>query len=209
MKKIAGILRTSALLNGRSAVDWSDCLLLEHLLWDHDAQLPMVREDIAQDLMVYLLKGTAPEDGTRWKKAPESGPKKFWSPDGGIHYAFEASGELMLIAAEDYARLGIERRGGRFGENGTILLTDGPGDFSICSLKPGMVTIGSFSYPLRLEGTMTGRSGSYRSEVMNSTNSRIDTLRSMVAANLFTRPLAAYDALGRELRRFQTVTSTR
>ena len=208
-KKIAGLLRTSALLNGRDAVDWSDCLLLEHLLWDQDTQIAMVREDIAQELVVHLLKGPVSVDDNRWKKAPAAGPAKFWSPDGGVHYAFEAGGELMLIAVKDYERLGSVRTGGRFGENGTILLTDGLGDFSICSMKPGTVTIGSFSYPLRRERTMTGRSGSYLSDVMAATNDRIDTLRTMVDANLFTRPLSTYDALGRELRRYQSVTSAR
>ena len=208
-KKIAGLLRTSALLNGREEVDWSDCLLLEHLLWDQDAQTEMVREDIAQELVVHLLKGTVSGNENRWKQAPPSGPAKFWSPDGGVHYAFEAGGELMLIAAKDYGRLGSGRTGGRFGENGTILLTDGPGDFSICSLKPGTVTIGSFSYPLRREGTMSGRSGSFLSDVMAATDGRIDTLRTMVDDNLFTRPLSAYEALGRELRRYQSVTSAR
>ena len=208
-KKIAGLLRTSALLNGREAVDWSDCLLLEHLLWDNDAQLPRVREDIARELIVQLLKGTVSVDENRWKKAPAAGEAKFWSPDGGVHYAFEAGGELMLIAAEDYERLKSGRTGGRFGENGTILLTDGPGDFSICSPKAGMVTIGSFSYPLRREGTMAGRSRSFLSEVMASTHDRIGLLRSQVDANLFTRPISAYEALGEELRRYGSKSSVR
>ena len=208
-KKIAGLLRTSALLNGREAVDWSDCLLLEHLLWDNDAQLARVREDIARELMVQLLKGTVSVDENRWKKAPAAGEAKFWSPDGGVHYAFEAGGELMLIAAQDYERLKNGRTGGRFGENGTILLTDGPGDFTISSPKAGMVTIGSFSYPLRREGTMAGRSGSFLSEVMASTNDRIGLLRAQVDANLFTRPISAYEALGEELRRYGSKSSVR
>ena len=42
-----------------------------------------------------------------------------------------------------------------------------------------------------------------------STDGRIDALRTMVDANLFSRPLSAYEALGRELRRYQSVTSAR
>ena len=210
-KKIVGLLRTSALVNGRNAVDWSDCLLLEHLLWDHDIQIPTIQEDLARELVVALLKGAATAGENRWEKAPdkESAPLRFWSPDGGVHYAFEAGGELMLIAAEDYERLKSGRTGGRFGENGTILLTDGPGDFSICSPKAGMVTIGSFSYPLRREGTMAGRSGSFLSEVMASTHDRIGLLRAQVDANLFTRPISAYEALGEGLRRYGSKSSAR
>ena len=33
----------------------------------------------------------------------------------------------------------------------------------------------------------------------------VDAFRSMVEANLFTRPLATYDALGGELRRYRSV----
>jgi MoxR-like ATPase len=215
-KKIAGLLRTSALLNGREAVDWSDCLLLEHLLWDNDAQLPMVRDDIAKELVARFLGGTfsAGEDG-RWRKAPEteSGPMRLWSPDGGAHYAFEAGGEQLLIAAHDYARLGTRPLNGRFGEDGLIVITDGPGEFTIRSTRPGTVTIGSFTYPLRLEGTVAGRSGEFISGVLASTAERIEAFRTMVDGNLFTRPLASYRPLALELRRYhsriQSVTPAR
>ena len=206
-KKIVGILRTSALLNGRDAVDWSDCLLLEHLLWDSDAQLAMVRDDIAKELVPRLLKDTLATGGeSRWRKAPEAeaGPKRFWSPDGGRHYAFEAGGELLYIAAEDYARLGTERRNGRFGEDGHIVLTDGPGDFTIGAGKPGTVVIGHFSYPLRLEGTAAEKSGRFLESIAASTSDRIDAFRKMVDGNLFTRPAVTYRTLGLELRRYQT-----
>lgn len=207
-KKIAGLLRTSALLNGRNAVDWSDCLLLEHLVWDDDTQLAMVRDDLAKELTVHLLKGTASAGGKdRWKSPPEpeTEPLKFWSPDGGVHYAFEAGGEQLLIAAEDYARLGEGSRQGRFGEDGTILLTDGPGEFTIRRGKPGTVTIGSFSYPLRLEGSAAGGAGNFLSQVIASTGERIDAFREAVDANLFTRPMEGYRLLAEELRRYQGV----
>ena len=47
-KKIVGVLRASAYLNGRSEVDFSDCLLLEHMIWDKDAQMNMIKKDIAK-----------------------------------------------------------------------------------------------------------------------------------------------------------------
>lgn len=211
-KKIVGILRTSALLNGREAVDWSDCLLLEHLLWDSDAQLAMVRDDIAKELVPRLLKDALSSgENSRWKKAPEAeaGPKRFWSPDGGRHYAFEAGGELLYIAAEDYARLGSERRNGRFGEDGHIVLTDGPGEFTIGAGKPGTVVIGHFSYPLRLEGTAAGQSGGFLAGILNTTANRIDAFKKMVDGNLFTRPLVTYRTLGMELRRYQNHVQSR
>ena len=204
-KKIAGILRSSALLNGREAVDWSDCLLLEHLIWDNDSQLAMVRDDLAKELVVALLKDTASaQKNDRWKKAPEEGPKRFWSPDGGLHYAFEAGGELLRISAADYSRLGPDRLNGRFGEDGVIQLCRGKGDFTICSAKPGMVTIGNFNYPLRLEGTVSAKGGRLLSEIMTSTTGRISAFKSMMDENVFTRPLVTYKTLGLELRRYQS-----
>ena len=205
-KKIVGILRSSALLNGRSEVDWSDCLLLEHLIWDNDSQLVMVRDDIARELVAALLKNVvSTRDSGRWKKAPEDRKeRKFWSPDGGKHYAFEAGGELLQIAAEDYARLGATKTNGRFGENGTILLCEGPGEFTIRCTKPGTVTIGNFSYPLRLEGTVSGKTGAFLSGVMMNTTDRINAFKAMVDDNLFTRPLVTYKTLGLELRRYQS-----
>ena len=205
-KKIVGILRSAALLNGRSEVDWSDCLLLEHLIWDNDSQLVMVRDDIAKELVLALLKDVAAAtDNSRWKKAPdEMKEKKYWSPDGGKHYGFEAGGELLLIAAEDYAKLSAIKMAGRFGENGLIQLCEESGEFTIRCTKPGTVTIGNFSYPLRLEGTVAGKSGAFISGVMMNTADRISAFKSMMDDNLFTRPLVTYKTLGLELRRYQS-----
>lgn len=205
-KKIVGILRSSALLNGRSKVDWSDCLLLEHLIWDNDSQLVMVRDDIAKELVLALLKDVASAtDNSRWKKAPEEmKEKKFWSPDGGKHYAFEAGGELLQIATDDYAKLSATKMNGRFGESGLIQLCEGAGEFSIRCTKPGTVTIGNFTYPLRLEGTASGKSGAFLSGIMMNTADRISSFKTMMDDNLFTRPLVTYKTLGLELRRYQS-----
>ena len=55
-KKMVGILRTSAYLNGRDEVDLSDCLLFEHMLWDKDDQLNRVREDVAEMVISSAVK---------------------------------------------------------------------------------------------------------------------------------------------------------
>ena len=206
-KKIAGLLRTSALLNGREAVDWSDCLLLEHLIWDNDTQLVAVRDDIARGLVAAVLKGAAGTgEGSVWRKAPETekaGPMKFWSPDGGRHYGFEAAGEMLLIRAEDYARLGTERQSGRFAEGNVIELTDGPAEFTLRVTRPGMITIGSFNYPLKKDAAGRTSTGAVLGGIVDETNYRIQQFIAQVDANLFTRPVVQYRSLGAELRRFQ------
>ena len=208
-KKIVGILRTSALLNGRDAVDWSDCLLLEHLIWDNDAQLVMVREDIAKELTAALLKGvSAAAPDSLWRKPADAsgqkGPRQFWSPDGGAHYGFEAAGETMLISSADYATLGQEKRYGRFTDGNVIELTSSPSEFTIRSTRPGTVTIGSFSYPLKTAAAAVAAGGEFLGSIIESTGSRISAFSAQVGDNLFTRPLASYKPLGIELRRYQS-----
>ena len=47
-KKAVRLLRTSAYLNGREAVDLMDCFLLEHCLWGQPAQRDPIREMLAE-----------------------------------------------------------------------------------------------------------------------------------------------------------------
>ena len=54
-KKIIGILQTSALLNGRGEIDLSDCILLEHMLWDNDSQVYQVKELLIDAITNQLL----------------------------------------------------------------------------------------------------------------------------------------------------------
>ena len=42
MIKAAHLLRVSALTNGRTAVNESDCMLLQHILWDRPAERQLV-----------------------------------------------------------------------------------------------------------------------------------------------------------------------
>lgn len=46
-KKIAGLMRTSAFLNGRSGADYSDCILLMHTVWNKAALIGEARETVA------------------------------------------------------------------------------------------------------------------------------------------------------------------
>lgn len=215
-KKIAGILRTSALLNGREAVDWSDCLLLEHLIWDNDSQAVKVREDIARELVKRLMRDSVTKpDSSIWRTKPaeKDSPKKYWSPDGGAHYAFEAGGEMMLISTEDYGRLSATPLFGKFGDNNIVEVCNSPAEFRIRCTKPGFVTINNFSYPLRMDGTVPAETESFVNAVLSSSISNIEALKQMVSDNLFTRPFSTYKALGREVRRyggkFDTVRKTR
>ena len=207
-KKIVGILRTSALLNGRGSVDWSDCLLLEHLIWDNDSQTWMVQDDIAAELVKFLLSGLS-SDGNPWKtsSAPkQAAGKKYWSPDGGAHYAFEAGGEQMFISAETYSHLGTAKVNARFVNGNEVQVTEGPGEFTVRRIKPDTITINSFIYPLRLASggaASDAGTGDFFSNVLSSTASAVEGLALQVEGNLFTRPISDYPSLLRELHSYQ------
>lgn len=55
-KKIGKILRTSAYLNGRDRVAFSDCLLLSYLLWDTPDQIELLNDMIIHAIEVGLWK---------------------------------------------------------------------------------------------------------------------------------------------------------
>lgn len=58
-KKIVSLLRTSAYLNESNSVNFSDCLLMYHCLWDEVSQMPIteeiVRQAISTCIKSYLL----------------------------------------------------------------------------------------------------------------------------------------------------------
>lgn len=45
-KKIGGLLRVSAFINGRMYVDITDCFILENVLWNNPTQIPAIKEMI-------------------------------------------------------------------------------------------------------------------------------------------------------------------
>lgn len=47
-KKIAGILRNSAYLNGRMYVDISDCFILDNIIWNNETQIPDIKKMIEE-----------------------------------------------------------------------------------------------------------------------------------------------------------------
>ena len=103
-KKIVGLLRVSAYLNGRDAVDLSDCLILNHMLWDKDEQILSVTKMIAQAIAdmvkrhnVDIAEGLT---GRRYTK-PLTDPI---CPDG-KNYIFVVGDEEMTISKEAYEHL--------------------------------------------------------------------------------------------------------
>ena len=158
--------------------------------------------------MKSLLSGLS-SDGNPWKtsSAPkQAAGKKYWSPDGGAHYAFEAGGEQMFISAETYSHLGTAKVNARFVNGNEVQVTEGPGEFTVRRIKPDTITINSFIYPLRLASggaASDAGTGDFFSNVLSSTASAVEGLALQVEGNLFTRPISDYPSLLRELHSYQ------
>ena len=197
-KKIARLLKTSAILNGRSRVDLSDCLLLEHLIWDNDAQIGDVTSDISQAICKTLMK-MASEPSIN---ISGTAVNEFYSPDGGVHYVIDTGNDQLRILASDYEQLGADLRVGRFEGKDKIALCSGQGDFRIRKVRPGTVSINNFTYSLRMTNTVSS-SGPTSSHTERGMNDNIDDFISKVEYNLFTRSFREYKTLNTALRQFR------
>lgn len=64
-KQASRLLRTSAFLNGRTAVDALDCIILRHCLWSREADIPVVNTIIEEALRSYTVSGRFDPDMMR------------------------------------------------------------------------------------------------------------------------------------------------
>ncbi len=204
-KKIVGVLRSSALLNGRSSVDWSDCLLLEHLIWDEDSQIVMIQEDLANELVRAIMSGKASSGQNKWRKEKTTNGAGYWSPDEGEHYAVEVGGEMLYIKAADYKSLTTSKVSGKLSQSKLILRPE-DGEFTVSKPKEGMISINNFSYPLRKGNS--SRKLPFLEEVTANTATTLYDFASMVSKNLFTRGLSEYKSLNNHLQRYQKTVSS-
>ena len=171
-KKIVGILKASAYLNGREKVDFSDCLLLEHMLWDKDTQIRTVMKDVSESVASGFLKYfstiTASEESSVYE-----------TTEGGVYYIIQAGTEHLLIDRESYDALDEKPVKGRF-EYGNRLSVSKEGDFTIKVDKPGTITINNFIYLLKTRTAI-------RSDKSKSLADMALEMDRMISENIFLR----------------------
>ena len=174
-KKIVGILRASAYLNGRNEVNLSDCLLLEHMIWDKDAQITMVKKDIAK----MVTDGTMmAHKGVKTDSAPV---EQFVTTPDGKCYIVIAGHDEFSITIEDYDKLrGGKAAYGRFTSGNRILVDTEAGDFRLKSEVYGTLTMNSFKYQLKKNPTK-------KSTTLDELVSIPETIEDEIAANIFLR----------------------
>jgi MoxR-like ATPase len=191
-KKIVGLLRVSAYLNGRDAVDLSDCLILNHMLWDKDEQILSVTKLVAQAIadMVKQHNVDIAEEltGRRYTK-PLGDPI---CPDG-KNYIFVVGDEEMLISKEAYEHLPTSSNAnGMMTDDNQLRIVDFPTSLVVKKTMDGL-SINSYSYPLK-RGTKV-RTGSV-TDMLNNVTKRMDNLESMfsgmVEENILLLPYSRY-----------------
>ena len=191
-KKIVGLLRVSAYLNGRDAVDLSDCLILNHMLWDKDEQILSVTKLVAQAIadMVKRHNVDIAEEltGRRYTK-PLGDPI---CPDG-KNYIFVLGDEEMLISKEAYEHLPTSSNAnGMMTDDNQLRIVDFPTSLVVKKTMDGL-SINSYSYPLK-RGTKV-RTGSV-TDMLNNVTKRMDNLESMfsgmVEENILLLPYSRY-----------------
>lgn len=196
-KKVIGVMRTSAYLNGRDCVDISDCILLIHMLWDNSEQIQSMKKLIGQaivnNMKRYGVDMMSQIEGKRFTKPMG----ELISPDG-MHYVFVVDKEELLISKDEYQKLADGKiHYGQITSDNKMLVGDKPTSLKVRMTADGLA-VNSFSYPLKRNSNL--RTGSVKS-MLESVTSEVDkqekALTDMVNDNLFLLDYHKYAFLGK------------
>ncbi len=193
-RKIIGILRMSAYLNGRTEVDASDCLLLEHMIWDADDQRAAVRKMVAENI-VDALAIERPSSILADSLSTENVTRpigNLYSPDG-LHYIFTAGGEEIMIAKSDYEKLDAHTIFGAITTGNVLVFNTGKREFSVRKTREGNILINSFTYLLRRDHPLrTGNTDTLLDTINAGANEAYSLVMTQIANNLFLRQAKTY-----------------
>lgn len=151
-KKAVGVMRTSAYINGRREIDFSDVLLLCHILWNEEEGIPVVRQIVAETVVAVLFR-EALEQYKSYKRHTSTqkvSSTRLYSPDG-KHYVIQVEGSPMKIAIGDYEKVMKSPADIFFGSetaDGRVILRQ-QGQYVLRWAKKGYISINNFVYPLR------------------------------------------------------------
>lgn len=207
-KKIVGILKMSAMLNGRTAVDLSDCMLLEHMIWDNDSEIPQVCADVQEEVAKGVFKRTAAD-----MQSARRTPKETVKPDPYLltsegDYVIEAGAEKILIRKKEYDSIGQGQSFARFESKDRMALCSEmeTGAFPVKVTGPGTITVRNFSYKLKKAPveTVVGRKNDYLNGVDSEVFSKIQLFDREMDDNLFTRSIDSYRTLVKLFNRYSS-----
>lgn len=184
-KKVVWIMKTSACLNGRNKVDYSDCLLMTHMLWDNDDQIysvtKLVAEAVANSIRYNGLSGIIDKvSGKRYVK-PVGTPL---CPDG-KNYVFDVGDDEMLISKEDYEALDISVPSFFMLRGNQLVKADKETSLRVTKTDTGLC-INTFSYSIKRDSSlMSAGMDSLIDDIKSDINAMEDGLKSMIDGNIF------------------------
>lgn len=205
-KKIVGILRMSALMNGRDQVDLSDCMLLEHMIWDDDSEIPQVCADVQEEVAKGVFKRTAADmkEKPRATRSSAKADPYMLTSDG--CYVIEAGAEKIKVSRKDYEAMSGGQCFARFeGKDMIVLCSDmEDGAFPVSVTAPGTLSIRSFSYRLKKAPSENpkARRNDYLAGVDSEVLSKILLFKEELDSNLFTRGMDTYMTLEKYFSRY-------
>ena len=194
-KKIVGVMRTSAHLNNRDKIDFSDCVLMVHMLWDNEKQIHSVRKLVGQAIAenirhsnINLLENIEGKKITRPVGEPIS-------PDG-QHYVFAVRDEEILISKSDYEKLSkAESHYGIITDDGHLLFSDKPSGLNVTKTDDGL-NINTFPYSLkRTSNLRTGTVKSMMDNVLQKADEFENAFANLVDQNVFLQRYGNYQFL--------------
>lgn len=195
-KKVVGIMKASAYLNGRDYVDYSDCLLMDHMLWDKDEQVNSVKKLLAEAIVKNIRHNKA--DGIIGSIQGKSYTKPVGTPisPDGIHYIFRVGDEEIKIEKTQYNKLVLNRKVyGIMTSDDKLIISEVPTSLAVRKTTDGL-SINSFSYSLKRDSTL--RSGSVEGMMKNATDSisnMEEMLKEQVNGNMFLPGYSRYSSL--------------
>ena len=184
-KKIMGIMRTSAYLNGRTEVDYSDCLLMNHMLWDKDEQINSVKTLVANAIAGKIRHNGLPDIIDKAHSNYSEPVGEPISPDG-IHYIFMVGEEEMLISKSDYQGLPTDRHVyGIVTDDNKLVISSLQSSLIVRKTQTGL-SVNSYSYTLKRSSTLiSGSVGRMQQEMTKSIDKMEAMLETLVNDNLF------------------------
>lgn len=196
-RKCIGVLRTSACLNGRNMVDFSDVLLFSHMLWNEDSCIDEIRQITAEAVVSAIFKKIIDQFKSPKRHAigKNGNDTAFFSPDG-TYYLIDCGGSPLKMRKSDYEMLRNDPKGIFFGSettDGTIFFSDG-GQFAIKFEKNGVLNINGFSYLLK---TVSDKEldGGFLTETENLFDANMNAFFREIEHNLFTAKTKTFYAV--------------
>lgn len=200
-RKIIGLLRCSALLNGRNNINISDCLLMEHMLWDNENQTSSIKAMLSSAIARQCNRMSVENFSETLTNSDlqTANRDQLVSPDG-IHYIFVAAGEQILIDIKEYDELTSGKTYGYIDNNNILHTTDENCSLVISKTKRNTITINSFVYQLKTTSTI--KSGSV-SDMINMMDDKMQSVKSSIEKqiddNIFLRNSDQYIELCQQL----------